>query len=189
MRPAEPSPALTLRGAHVGLGPMHPGLLPAIARWENDLPLSILSGEPARPLTAEALAADPAWTGRTGPDSVSFAIYELSTLRPIGVTGLRDIDTPPGTAEFGISIGETDCWGRGYGTEATTLVLRYAFTDLGLRSILLEVWSFNERAIRTYHRVGFREIGRRRQAQVMGGRAWDVVFMDCLADELVDTLA
>ncbi|HET9015560.1 MAG TPA: GNAT family protein [Thermomicrobiaceae bacterium] len=182
-------PAISLRGPRVGLGPLHPGLLPAIARWENDLPLSILSGEPARPLTAEALAADPVWAGRGGPGTASFAIYELAAPRPIGVTGLRHIDAPPGTAEFGISIGEADCRGRGYGTEATGLLLRHAFSDLGLRGIFLEVWSFNPAAIRTYLRVGFREIGRRRQAQVMAGRAYDRVYMECLAGEFRDPLA
>jgi len=189
MAPDHAGPVLSLRGPRVGLGPLHAGLLPAIARWENDLPLSILSGEPARPLTAETLAADPVWTGREGPDVASFAIYELSTLRPIGVIGLRHIDAPPGTAELGISIGEADCRGRGYGTEATALLLRHAFTDLGLRAVLLEVWSFNPRAIRAYLRVGFREIGRRREAQVMAGRAYDRVYMDCLAEEFVDPLS
>jgi diamine N-acetyltransferase len=185
-RPA--APVISLRGPRVGLGPLHAELLPAIARWENDLPLSILSGEPARPLTTEALAADPSWTGRAGPDTASFAIYELATRRPIGVVGLRHIDAPPGTADFGISIGEADCRGHGYGTEATALILRHAFAELGLRGVFLEVWSFNPNAIRTYRRVGFREIGRRRAAQLMAGRAYDRVYMECLAGEFLDSL-
>jgi RimJ/RimL family protein N-acetyltransferase len=88
------------------------------------------------------------------------------------------------TATFGILIGEKDCWGKGYGTEATRLVLDYAFTGLGLHNVMLNVFANNERAIRAYRRAGFREIGRRRQAHRTGGDLEDVVFMDCLATDL-----
>jgi RimJ/RimL family protein N-acetyltransferase len=80
-------------------------------------------------------------------------------------------------------IGEKECWGKGYGTETTTLMLDYGFTLLGLHNICLSVFSFNERGIRAYTRAGFREIGRRREAICLAGRAHDIVFMDCLASE------
>jgi diamine N-acetyltransferase len=87
------------------------------------------------------------------------------------------------TADFDIAIGEKDCWGKGCGTEAAALMLDYGFTALGLHNIHLSVWSFNERAIRAYRRAGFREIGRRRGAHRLGGQAYDVIYMDCLATE------
>jgi hypothetical protein len=52
---------------------------------------------------------------------------------------------------------------------------------LGLNNVMLRVFSYNERAIRAYQRAGFQEIGRRREAQRVGDRAYDVIFMDCLA--------
>ena len=48
---------------------------------------------------------------------------------------------------------------------------------------MLRVYSFNERAIRTYRRIGFQEIGRRRESHRLGGKAYDVIYMDCLAAE------
>ncbi len=87
------------------------------------------------------------------------------------------------TAEFGIMIGEKECWGKGYGTEATRLVLDYGFSSLGLHNIMLRAFSFNERALRAYRRAGFREFGRRREAIRLGGQAYDDVQMDCLATE------
>ena len=48
---------------------------------------------------------------------------------------------------------------------------------------MLGTFSFNERALRCYGAVGFREIGRRRQARIVGDRRYDVVLMDILAEE------
>ena len=48
---------------------------------------------------------------------------------------------------------------------------------------MLSVVAVNEPGIRAYTRAGFREIGRRRQAWLLGGQLWDLVYMDCLASE------
>jgi RimJ/RimL family protein N-acetyltransferase len=84
---------------------------------------------------------------------------------------------------FAIAIGEKECWGRGYGTEVTQLMLDYGFNVLGLHNIMLTVFSINRRGIRAYLRAGFREIGRRREAVERGGQLLDIVYMDCLATE------
>jgi len=62
-------------------------------------------------------------------------------------------------------------------------MLDYAFTVLGLHNVELFVYEYNLAGQRAYAKAGFREYGRRRQAHWMGGREWDVVCMDCLADE------
>ncbi len=83
-------------------------------------------------------------------------MYELATQRPIGTAGEFDVDHRRRTAKFGIAIGERDCWGKGYGTEATRLVLDYGFVALGLHNVWLWTVGPNERAIRAYARAGFR---------------------------------
>ncbi|MCC7371600.1 MAG: GNAT family N-acetyltransferase [Chloroflexi bacterium] len=174
-------PPLVLVGELVALGPAHRGLMPLLWKWENDLELSLLTGDPARPLTPEGVESVYERFSKAGPDHTGFAVYERATLRPIGTAGLVHINAAHRTAELGIGIGEHDCWGNGYGTEATRLLLDYAFTMLGLNNVMLRVFSYNERAIRAYLRAGFQEIGRRREAQRVGDRAYDVIFMDCLA--------
>jgi len=52
----------------------------------------------------------------------------------------------------------------------------------------LTVLSFNGRGIRAYKRAGFKEIGRWREAHRFGGRAYDVIYMDCLATEFQSPL-
>jgi diamine N-acetyltransferase len=80
-------------------------------------------------------------------------------------------------------IGERDCWGKGYGTEATRLLLDYAFTWVHLHSVTLRVFGHNARGLRAYRRAGFKVIGRWREAYRLGERVEDVIFMDCLATE------
>jgi RimJ/RimL family protein N-acetyltransferase len=177
-------PLLTILGERVALGPYHRALIPLLWRWENDLPLGPLSGDPMVPLTVEAMEADYDKHHKELPrDSATFALYERATLRPIGKTGLSSINHMHRTAEFGIVIGEPECRGKGYGTEATRLVLDYAFTALGLHNVFLRVYAYNAPAIRAYEKAGFKEIGRRREAHRIAGRAFDEVLMDCLATE------
>ena len=173
---------LNITGEKVALGPHRRALVPLYQKWFNDFEVTRTLAFSLQTLTLEA---EEAWYAQasTKVGDVMFTIYERVTLRPIGTTGLHQVDHRQRTAEFGIAIGEKDCWGKGYGTETARLMLDYGFTALGLHNIMLTVYSFNERGIRAYHRAGFREIGRRRQAHRIGSRAFDVVYMDCLATE------
>lgn len=182
-------PILNIVGDKVALGPIHKKLIPDMLRWENDFAVTVLSGDPIRPVTLESIEAHYEQDGKK-PDhrKVDFAIYERATSRCIGTVGLRHIHNIHRTAEFGIMIGEKDCWGKGYGTETTILVLDYAFTVLGLHNVLLSTSSFNERAVRAYTRAGFRVIGRQREALRHGNQVYDIIMMDCLATEFRNPL-
>jgi RimJ/RimL family protein N-acetyltransferase len=165
----------------VALGPRRRDLLPLYLKWINDFEVLRTLGAPLRPMTMEA---EEQWFDQSSRcEDASFTIYERSTLRPIGNTGFHEVDRVHRQGTFGILIGEKDCWDRGYGTEATRLMLDYGFNALGLHNIMLTVFSNNPRAIRAYQKAGFREIGRRREARRVGDRAFDVIYMDCLATE------
>ncbi len=183
------APIINFSGEKVALGPLRRDLLPYYQRWINEFAVQRNIARIPRPWTLEQ---ETQWieTQLASERDIPFTIYEASTMRPIGTTSLTAIDHRNGTAEFGILIGETDCWGKGYGTETATLMLDYGFTALGLTNIILLVLEFNLAGIRAYQKAGFREIGRRRQAQLMNGRRWDVILMDCLASEFTSrTLA
>ena len=180
--PPNNQPIVNIVGQKVALGPHSRDLLPLYLKWVNDFEVARTLAIRMRPMTLEA---EEAWYTRItrSETDVVFTIYERAAMRPIGTTGLHRINHLHRTAEFGISIGEKDCWGKGYGTEATILTLDHGFNALGLHNILLTVYSDNERGIRAYLKAGFREIGRRREARWLGGQAHDVVYMDCLATE------
>ncbi len=178
----EAGPVVNIVGERVVLGPLRRELLPLYHRWINDFRTArTLGALPPGPVTMEA---EEAWfEGAASSGTANFTIYERSTWRPIGNTALRDIDYRNGSAMFGILIGEPDARGKGFGTETTRLMLDYAFTALGLRNVMLTVASYNEAGQRAYRKAGFKEMGRRRVCRWMGGRYWDDVYMDCVADE------
>ena len=115
-----------------------------------------------------------------GPDTFTMAIHVRETDRLIGSCAFSQLDGDNGSALFHITIGERDAWGRGYGTEATELMLEHAFTRLGLHRVALSVFAFNERAIRSYEKAGFPIEGRAREAIWRDGRFWDEIAMSVL---------
>ncbi|MBC8527182.1 MAG: GNAT family N-acetyltransferase [Candidatus Cloacimonetes bacterium] len=110
-----------------------------------------------------------------------FGIIEKKTDNLIGNCSLFNINHPNKRAEFGIFIGDKTYWDKGYGTEATKLILDYGFNILNLNNIMLEVYGFNKRAIKSYENVGFKIIGKRRNAKIIAGKKYDIIYMDILA--------
>jgi RimJ/RimL family protein N-acetyltransferase len=113
----------------------------------------------------------------------NYAIVERTSGELLGNCGLMDLDHLHRTAEIGIFIGEESMRGRGYGTEAMRLLADYAFNVLNINNLMLRTYDYNDRGLASYHKLGFREIGRRRQARFYGGGFHDVVYMDLLAAE------
>jgi RimJ/RimL family protein N-acetyltransferase len=174
---------LNIVGRLVGLGPFVRDGLALYYRWINDFEVTRYYLDTPRPQALEERAA---WYERLSagdPYNIDFLIYELATMRPIGRVGLEDISYQHQRASLGILIGEKDCWGKGYGTEATRLALDYGFRLLGLHNIMLSVSSAHTAAVRAYTRAGFRVIGARRECRRDGDAVLDSVFMDCLSTE------
>lgn len=176
------APRFFIRGKKVGLGPMRKDLLETYTRWVNNLQVTRTLGIPNIPMTVER---EQGWldSALTSQDPL-FTIYELTTKRPIGNTGLHDIDPSSGTATFGLLIGETTVWGKGFGTETARLMLNYGFDVLGLHNIDLEVFAHNPGGIKAYERAGFKKIGIRRGARKVGRDRYDILYMDAVADEI-----
>jgi RimJ/RimL family protein N-acetyltransferase len=180
-------PLINIEGEHVALGPLRRELLPLYQRWINDFAaLRTLGALPPRPTTLEQEAD---WLdAEQERGSIRFTIYERTTWNPIGNTALHAIDHRNRTAVFGILIGEREARGRGFGTETARLMLDYAFTAIGLHSVMLTCAEFNEAGRRAYEKAGFREFGRRRQCRWLNGRLWDDIYMDCLATEFTSSV-
>src|SRR5690606_35029269 len=96
--------------------------------------------------------------------SKSYMIVDKDAHKKIGITSLIHMDTKNRNAECIIDIGEKDYWGKGYGQEALSLLLDFGFLELNLHRISLRVFSFNQRAVNLYKRIGFIEEGISREA-------------------------
>ena len=114
---------------------------------------------------------------------VSFGIRILVGDELIGVIGLFNINPTDGDALVAIGLGGRKDWGKGYGTDAMSVLLRYAFNELNLQRVGLIVFEYNPRAIRSYEKSGFVHEGRLRQAVLREGRRWDCIYMSVLREE------
>jgi RimJ/RimL family protein N-acetyltransferase len=177
-----PTPIINIPGELVSLGPLRREAIPQYVRWMNDFTVTRTLAVQPRPMTLEQ---ETAWyeQAATNEQERNFSIIERGSGRIVGNCGMFDILLPHRRAEVGIVIGEPDARGRGYGTEAMRLLVDYAFTAAGMHSVMLQVYEFNPAARRCYEKVGFREIGRRRESRWFNGRFWDEIFMDILAPE------
>lgn len=100
-----------------------------------------------------------------------------------GEAVLNEIDWLNRSANYRIALANPALFGRGYGSEATRLVVAYGFTQLGLHRIELEVYDFNPRAQRVYEKVGFVREGVRRDVLLWEGEYHSAILMSLLATE------
>ncbi len=143
-----------LVGETVVLRRHRPENLDAFRRWYSDAEVARLTRYRDGPMKPDEI--DRFFTARVlGIDSLTLAVHLRAKNRLIGSCAFSQLDADNGSALFHITIGEKDLWGRGYGTEATRLMLDHAFSTMGLHRVSLAVFSFNERAIRSYEKVGF----------------------------------
>jgi diamine N-acetyltransferase len=178
------APDFIVVGEKVALGPLRRDLAPTYARWTNQLEvrrgLEVLGV--ATPQSEEKWVDDNIKEGaEREPKAVEFTVYDRSDSTAIGTAGLFRIQHSSGTAEFGIAIGERR--GQGFGTEATRLVLDFAFHVMHLRNVMLEALAWNVGGLKAYERAGFRRIGIRRGARMSMGRRTDVVLMDAIPED------
>jgi RimJ/RimL family protein N-acetyltransferase len=178
-RPADepPHPPVVRTGELVELRRHLPGDVDDFMRWYMDEEIATLLRHDLRPLTATqargyflsivlpASAAGTAW-----------AIHDRASGRLIGTTAVTQVDFQRSSCLFRIVIGEKSAWGRGYGTEATQLVVAEVFESLGLQKVKLEVFLHNVRAQRSYEKVGFVETGR--TVEWAGRQRLDVIAME-----------
>ncbi len=178
-----------IAGDRAALGALRRDLADTYARWMNRLEvrtglmnLGILDAEAEGEWLAEAAKQN----AEMRPTQANFTIYDRRDGEAVGTSALMNVDYAHGRARFGILLGERR--GQGLGTEATRLTLDWAFHVMGLRNVMLEVFPWNEAAIRAYERAGFRHVGRRRDALASGGRRFDEVIMDAIPEDFSGSL-
>ena len=116
-------------------------------------------------------------------DTYNFAIEDIKTGLYIGGCGINKIDWKNRVATVGIYIGDKDFRGKGYGTEAMKLLIEFIFSEMNINRIQLFVFSFNERAIKSYKKNGFVEEGRLKQSIFRNGKYYDEIIMGLLRED------
>jgi RimJ/RimL family protein N-acetyltransferase len=173
-------------GQHVHLTAENPSVMgEAFSRWDRDSEFYRLLDNDPQALVSRKKFTD--WLekdlDREGIDEFFFSIRTIDEDQLIGFVALWDINWNQSSAWVSIGLGERNFWGRGYGTDAMRILLRYAFSELNLYRVSLFVFGYNERAIHSYQKAGYQVEGRFRQALLRSGKRWDVLLMGILRRE------
>jgi RimJ/RimL family protein N-acetyltransferase len=115
-------------------------------------------------------------------DTYAFAIETLDG-RYIGSCGINHTDWKNRFCELGIFIGDKSLWGKGYGTDAFGVLVRFAFEQMNLNKVRLRVYDFNERGVKSYFKLGFKHEGAMRQELFKDGQYHDIIMMGLLREE------
>ena len=173
-----------IRGERIYLRAIERDDLERCHDWMNDEELTATLAQ-RHPIS---LAREADWVERAtrgqDPSELNFAICLAQGDRHIGNCGFVGIDRENRTATLGIFIGEKDCRGQGFGEEVVRALCRFAFEEMDLRKVRLDVHAGNAAAVKTYERVGFRREGVLREEQFRKGRPVDVIRMGLLRSEL-----
>ena len=116
-------------------------------------------------------------------DNYSFAVETLEESKYIGGCGVNGLDWKNSIATVGIFIGDKNYWGKGYGTDAMKVLLKFIFEQMNINKVKLFVYSFNERAVKSYEKSGFKREGVLRQEMFRDGKYNDEYVMGILKDE------
>ncbi|WP_414937576.1 GNAT family N-acetyltransferase [Amycolatopsis sp. cmx-11-51] len=116
-------------------------------------------------------------------DRADYAILRKADRVYLGEVVLSDFDEDNRSAAFRIALTGPDVFGKGYGTEATKLILDFAFDIVGVHRVSLEVFEFNLRAQRVYEKCGFVREGLQREALWWDGEWHDVITMALLKND------
>ncbi|MEX1014852.1 MAG: GNAT family protein [Candidatus Paceibacterota bacterium] len=171
-----------LKGSRINLRPVLESDIPLLLRWINDPEVTqYLSAY--LPMMEED---EREWfNSLSSKKPYDIVLTIMVDCNPIGVIGIHNVSLKDRTATTGALIGEKDCWGKGYGTEAKMILLNYAFNTLNLRKINSSVFEFNERSYAYSIKCGYKEEGVRKQQLFRNGKYWDEILLTVFKEDWI----
>lgn len=155
----------------------------AYNRWMNDIEYQrLLRRGMVYPSSVEEIVQ---WLSETGKDDqfFPFSIRRKSDRELIGTLAIKDVFWQARHCSFFIGIGEREERGKGYGKDAVRVMLKYAFLEMNMHRVGLEVLSYNEAAMRAYQQIGFKHEGTLRAFSFRDGAYYDMHLMGLLRHE------
>jgi len=114
---------------------------------------------------------------RSDPNERHFAIERKDDRTHVGNASIHDIDWVSRTGSFGLFIGEPAAWNRGFGSDAIQILVRFAFDEMNLVKLRINVFDYNERAKHILLGHGFVEEGKLRRDFYRDGAYHDIVIL------------
>ncbi len=175
------TPVIWLRDTRAGIGPLREDLKELYWRWENTIPTIVgYNRQTPQPFEVGRLFYDS--YQNSSDRQLKFTVYDLTGEGPVPVGAAQVyVDPMRRNGEYVVALGEAR--GKGVGTQATRLVLDYAFHVTNLACVYLTVIEPNSGAIRAYEKAGFKRQGVRRNSNQWLGQTVNEVLMDAIPEE------
>jgi len=175
-------------GQDIRFGPIDHEKDPEIeSRWTHDSEfMRMMDTAPARPMSAAIIKKQYEKLEKQIEESRNlyhFMIRAKADDRLIGTAAVQRIEWANGNAFLRLGIGAAEDRGKGYGTQALQMLLRFAFAELNLFRVSAMVPEYNETAIALLEKFGFMQEVCRRKALERDGRRWDFYVFGLLKDE------
>ncbi|CAN5657289.1 GNAT family protein [soil metagenome] len=152
------------------------------ARWYGDPEIWHLTSWTSAPLSRSSVERLFEDREKSVTDD-SFAIHAKGRREPIGVISLMNVSEANASADLSVILGPPEDRSQGNGADAIRTILDYGFGELKLHRVALSVFDFNEPAIATYEKLGFRKEGSYREAVKRNGNFHDAILMSILSEE------
>jgi RimJ/RimL family protein N-acetyltransferase len=164
------------------LRPVDEGDLQLLWKWENDSELTYyLNADRYRTMSMDEI--ERRYRQIRGDPSMELFIIETLHAERIGMVGYDNLSLERRSCRVYIGIGEKQYWSAGYGSDAMRILLRHQFEDLRLDRVYLSVYDFNDRAIASYRKCGYRVDGVRRNVAMVDGQWCDSIEMSITAGD------
>ena len=123
--------------------------------WENDPAIYMDMGQ-FSPYRYSKEAVDRYFDAKQTPDRILFA--SLKDGAPVGELQLKQIDREKRECTLSVHMQNDGVKGRGYGTQAERLALRYAFDVLDMAAVNADTVVKNTRSQHILEKLGFQHV-------------------------------
>ena len=110
-------------------------------------------------------------------DNIFLAIVLKEKHKHIGNIKMGPINWVHRLADIGVILGEKDSWGKGYASEAISLLAEYAFKNLNLHKLTAGCYEPNQGSLKTFRKAGFEIEGKRKKHAFFNGEYVDVILL------------
>jgi len=151
-------------------------------RWMND-PNIVRTLKSRYPI---AFQNEVEWLERAmhpGANERHFAVERKDDRTHIGNASIHDIDWVSHTGWFGLFVGEPTAWNRGFGSDAIATLVRFAFEEMNLIKLRINVFDYNERAKHVLLEQGFVQEGKLTRDFYREGSYHDIVILSVFRSE------
>lgn len=157
------------------------------SKWTHDAEfMRLLEIKPVRPLSAEMVKKQYESIEKEMDEDKNLYYFTIQVREDnqfIGKALIEWIDWTHGNGFLRLGIGEAEFRRKGYGSQALSMLLRFAFNELNLYRVTAVVPAYNEGAMRLFQKFGFMEEVRRRKAIQRDAEVWDIVSFGLLNAE------